>query len=80
MADFQKPKDPNWICTFSLRRNPDKKPGDKRPDFVLVDSEKKNEKTGKKMSRHLSRKGTFFSCFFGFFKTEKTRLEKPKKT
>ena len=38
MADFQKPKDPNWICTFSLKRNPDKKPGDKRPDLVLVDS------------------------------------------
>ena len=48
MADYQKPKDPNWVCTFQLRRNPDKdpkKPETKnRPDFVLVNSEKKNKK------------------------------------
>ena len=48
MADFKnKPKDPNWVCTFSLMRNPDKKPGDNRPDFVLVNSEKINPKSGK---------------------------------
>lgn len=49
MADYKnKPKDPNWVCTFQLRRNPDKdsgKPETKnRPDFVLVNSEKKNKK------------------------------------
>jgi len=49
MADYQKPKDPNWVCTFSLRKNPDKDPVNKpetknRPDFVLVNSEKKNKK------------------------------------
>ena len=36
MADM-KPKDPNWLATFSLKRNADKQPGDKRPDFVLAD-------------------------------------------
>ena len=41
MADYQKPKDPNWVCTFSLRNNPDKDPVRKpdaknRPDFVLL--------------------------------------------
>tara|TARA_R100000231_G_scaffold2007_2_gene3508 strand:+ start:749 stop:907 length:159 start_codon:yes stop_codon:yes gene_type:complete len=30
---LQKPKDPNWVCTFELVRNPDKKE-DKHPDFV----------------------------------------------
>jgi hypothetical protein len=54
MADFQKPKDPNWVCTFSLKRNPDKKPGDKRPDLVLVDSEKRNEKTGKNYRKNFT--------------------------
>jgi len=48
MADFKnKPKDPNWMCTFSLKRNPDKQPGDNKPDLVLVDSEKINQKSGK---------------------------------
>ena len=49
MADYKnKPKDPNWVCTFQLRRNPDKDPGKPEtknsPDFVLVNSEKKNKK------------------------------------
>ena len=49
MADYQKPKDPNWVCTFSLRKNPDKDPVRKpetknRHDFVLVNSDKKNKK------------------------------------
>jgi len=49
MADYNnKPKDPNWICTFQLKRNADKDPNDpktkNRPDFVLVNSEKKNKK------------------------------------
>jgi len=47
MAEFQKPKDPNWVCTFSLKRNPDKNPGDNKPDLVLVDSGKINPKSGK---------------------------------
>jgi len=56
MADYNnKPKDPNWVCTFSLKKNANKapKPGmspeeikslAKRPDFVLVDSDKLNKK------------------------------------
>ena len=49
MADYKnKPKDPNWVCTFQLKRNADKDPGKpetkNRPDFVLVNSEKKNKK------------------------------------
>jgi hypothetical protein len=48
MADNNKPKDPNWVCTFSLKKNPNKDPNKpetkNRPDFVLVDSEKLNKK------------------------------------
>jgi len=49
MADYNnKPKDPNWVCTFSLKKNPNKDPSKpetkNRPDFVLVDSEKLNKK------------------------------------
>ena len=45
MAEYDKPKDPNWVCTFSLRRNPDKKDGQPEhlPDFILPDSEKKSK-------------------------------------
>ena len=49
MADYSnKPKDPNWVCTFSLKKNANKDPNKpetkNRPDFVLVDSEKLNKK------------------------------------
>ena len=47
MADY-KNKDPNWLCTFSIKKNTDKDPNNKehnnRPDYVLVNSEKKNKK------------------------------------
>ena len=50
MADFKKPQDPNWVATFSLKRNADKIAGDEktknRPDLVLSDSDKFNQKTG----------------------------------
>lgn len=62
MADFQKPKDPNWIATFSLKRNADKTAGDKRPDLVLVDSEKKNEKTGKHYRKNFTIDGTWMEA------------------
>ena len=46
MADYNKPKDPNWLCTFTLRKNPDKDPNKpetkNRPDYVLVDSTNKD--------------------------------------
>ena len=49
MADYNnKPKDPNWVCTFSLKKNANKDPSKpetkNRPDFVLVDSDKLNKK------------------------------------
>ena len=49
MADYNnKPMDPNWVCTFSLKKNANKDPSKpetkNRPDFVLVDSEKLNKK------------------------------------
>ena len=62
MADFQKPKDPNWVATFSLKRNADKAPGDKRPDLVLVDSEKVNKKTGKPYRKNFTIDGTWMEA------------------
>ena len=55
----EKPKDPNWVCTFSLKRNAEKQAGDKRPDFVLVDSEKLNEKSGKPYSKNFTINGVW---------------------
>ena len=54
MADYKnKPKDPNWLCTFQLKRNADKDPSKpetkNRPDFVLVDS--KNEDGTPKLNK-----------------------------
>lgn len=52
MADY-KNKDPNWVCTFSLKKNADKDPNKpetkNRPDFVLVDS--KNEDGTPKLNK-----------------------------
>ena len=61
MADFQKPKDPNWICTFTFKRNADKKAGDNRPDLVLVDSDKKN-KEGKPYRKNFTIDGTWMEA------------------
>ena len=58
MADV-KPKDPNWVATFSMKRNPDKQPGDKRPDFISVDSEKVNQKTGKPYRKNFTINGVW---------------------
>ena len=44
-VEQQKPKDPNWVCTFSLVKNSSKE-SDKHPDLVHPDSEKMN-KSGK---------------------------------
>ena len=49
MADY-KNKDPNWLCTFSIKKNAEQDPNNEetknRPDLVLVDSEKQNKKGG----------------------------------
>ena len=55
-AAVQKPKDPNWVCTFSLVRNK-AKTEKKHPDMVLVDSEKMN-KEGKPFKKNKSVKIT----------------------
>ena len=55
----QKPKDPNWVCTFELVRNPDKTE-DKHPDFVHPPSKDKNtgqvklNKAGKPMKKNFT--------------------------
>jgi len=65
MADFKsnKPKDPNWMCTFGLKRNADKIPGDEatknRPDLILSDSEKVNVKTGKHYRKNFTIDGVW---------------------
>ena len=79
MADFKnKPKDPNWMCTFSLKRNADKKPGDNKPDLVLVDSEKINQKSGKPYRKNFTINGTWCeaSCYIQENKDLKITIKK----
>lgn len=79
MADYdKKPKDPNWVATFSLKRNPNKVPGDKRPDLILVDSEKKNEKTGLPYRKNFTVMGTWVeaSCYIQDNKDLKITIKK----
>ena len=78
MAEFQKPKDPNWICTFSMKRNPDKQAGDKRPDLVLVDSDKVNAKSGKPYRKNFTINGVWCeaSCYIQENKDLKITIKK----
>ena len=66
MADFKKPQDPNWVATFSLKRNADKdptKPETKnRPDLVLSDSDKFNQKTGKPYRKNFTIDGVWMEA------------------
>ena len=55
----QKPKDPNWVATFSMKRNPEKQPGDRLPDFISVDSDKVNQKTGKPYRKNFTINGVW---------------------
>ena len=73
-----KPKDPNWMCTFSLKRNPDKKPGDNKPDLVLVDSEKINQKSGKPYRKNFTINGTWCeaACYIQENKDLKITIKK----
>ncbi len=77
MADFQKPKDPNWVCTFSMKRNADKTAGDNKPDLVLVDSDKKN-KEGKPYRKNFTIDGTWCeaSCYIQENKDLKITIKK----
>jgi len=36
MADFKKPDDPNWVCTFSLKRNLNKKLLLNKSNFLAI--------------------------------------------
>jgi hypothetical protein len=66
MADFKKPQDPNWVATFSLKRNGDKNPQDpstkNRPDLVLTDSDKVNQKTGKPYRKNFTIDGVWMEA------------------
>ena len=66
MADFKKPQDPNWVATFSLKRNADKQPGDEatknRPDLVLSDSDKVNPKTMKPYRKNFTIDGVWMEA------------------
>ena len=66
MADFKKPDDPNWVTTFSLKRNADKNPQDpstsNRPDLVLSDSDKINAKTNKPYRKNFTIDGVWMEA------------------
>jgi len=66
MADFKKPLDPNWVATFSLKRNADKNPQDpstsNRPDLVLSDSDKINAKTNKPYRKNFTIDGVWMEA------------------
>ncbi len=66
MADFKKPQDPNWVATFSLKRNADKNPQDpstsNRPDLVLSDSDKINAKTNKPYRKNFTIDGVWMEA------------------
>lgn len=83
MADYKKKdKDPNWVCTFSLRKNPDKDPNKpetkNRPDLILVDSEKKDSK-GNPFKKNFTIHGTWCSGS-GYFQPDKSVKITIKKT
>tara|TARA_R100001443_G_scaffold6664_2_gene15636 strand:- start:9858 stop:10169 length:312 start_codon:yes stop_codon:yes gene_type:complete len=66
MADFKKPQDPNWVATFSLKRNTDKDPNKpetkNRPDLILTDSDKVNQKTGKPYRKNFTIDGVWMEA------------------
>ena len=65
----QKPKDPNWVCTFSIIRNK-AKTEKKHPDLVLVDSEKTN-KEGKPFKKNFTINGVWHEAS-GYIQEDKS--------
>ena len=65
----QKPKDPNWVATFSLKKNAEKKEK-KHPDLVLIDSEKMN-KAGKPFKKNFTVNGVWMEAS-GYFQEDKS--------
>jgi hypothetical protein len=76
----QKPKDPNWVCTFSLVKNSSKE-SDKHPDLVHPDSEKMN-KSGKPFKKNFTINGVWHeaSAYFQKDKSLKITLKKSSST
>ena len=65
----QKPKDPNWVCTFALQRNT-AKTEKKHPDLVHPDSEKMN-KAGKPFKKNFTINGVWMEAS-GYIQEDKT--------
>ena len=65
----QKPKDPNWVCTFSLVRNK-AKTEKKHPDMVLINSEKMN-KEGKPFKKNFTINGVWHEAS-GYIQEDKS--------
>ena len=65
----QKPKDPNWVCTFSLVKNSSKE-SDKHPDLVHPNSEKMN-KSGKPFKKNFTINGVWHEAS-GYFQKDKS--------
>jgi hypothetical protein len=61
-----------------LKRNLNKKPGDDRPDLVLVDSEKINQKSGKPYRKNFTINGTWCeaACYIQENKDLKITIKK----
>ncbi len=81
MADYTN-KDPNWLCTFSIKKNADKDPNkpetNNRPDLVLVDSEKLNKK-GDPFKKNFTINGSWCEAS-GYFQEDKSLKITIKKT
>ena len=68
-VEQQKPKDPNWVCTFSLQRNT-AKTEKKHPDMVHPDSDKMN-KAGKPFKKNFTINGVWMEAS-GYIQEDKT--------
>ena len=76
----QKPKDPNWVCTFALQKNSEKSEK-KHPDLVHPNSEKMN-KSGKPFKKNFTINGVWHeaSAYFQKDKSLKITIKKTSST
>ena len=68
-VEQQKPKDPNWVATFSLQKNSEKTEK-KHPDLVHPNSEKMN-KAGKPFKKNFTINGVWMEAS-GYFQEDKS--------
>ena len=68
-VEQQKPKDPNWVATFSLQKNSEKTEK-KHPDLVHPNSEKMN-KAGKPFKSNFTIHGVWHEAS-GYIQEDKT--------